>query len=350
MNEYKKYKPFNVGLFTYLTRGISETDKPINESQSIEATEQGLTLLSRTSDPNHNKYKFNDCGCTQYIQPTHVRRGNTKCKTCFLRNLVDKVHNKGCAFVSKEDCGNGFLMIIKPCGCLSKTSYQSLDSSYSTCSLCFKEDIIRVASENGYVITKSLGGGKFEITIDSCQHSKVVHNQQIFRNNIVCRICNKPAKSETKVKSTDNYKLPCGHIRPVSENRIRHQRWVCDICENSHSLKPTIIYLIKIKTADFEWLKLGFAKNIKYRWQMYSIKNAEYETLRTIEFATTKDAARIERGLHSIFKHNALGKSLMRKYMANGVTECYPVELLPDLIKGLDNAVMIYNKENNEIK
>ena len=75
---YNRYDTFYAGLFTGLVNGIKQTSKEVSETHKVEAEENGLELLTRTTRPGYNFYKFKECGHKRYLQATHVRRGNAK--------------------------------------------------------------------------------------------------------------------------------------------------------------------------------------------------------------------------------------------------------------------------------
>ena len=84
MQEYKVYSTTNIGLFTNLINGLKTIEKDINEKQRQEAEDQGLVLLRRSTNPNMNFYKFEECRHTTFLQATHVRRANFKCNQCLI--------------------------------------------------------------------------------------------------------------------------------------------------------------------------------------------------------------------------------------------------------------------------
>ena len=349
MQEYKRLKPFNSGLFTNLIKGLEVVDKPIKEINIQEAEAVGLTILSRSTDPNKSLYRFNDCGHTDFLQPTHVRRGNIKCRTCHLISDVELANSKG--FTLLHRTGNNYRKYLRSCGHIIEGTAQAISLNQSVkCQQCFDVALEGCAKEFGYELVENHGLGRWTIKFKSCGHSKEVHQQQIQRGNAVCRVCSvqehiEEAKEQglTYLHSTYDrynfYKLPCGHDKELRQDHAASGSWKCTECGDSHYTKPSNVYLIRFTYEGFTWLKFGFAKHIGIRTTAYGVpKGSELEILDVVPFDKGYDAMIFEKSIHAKYKHVRYPKSLMVNYhTSNGFTECYPETALGTLQAELES-------------
>lgn len=343
------YSKFNKGLFTDLVEGIKTIDKPVNQSQLEEAKLVGLELLKRSNNPNYNFYKFTECNHTAFLQPTHVRRNNFECKTCQHEKVVNLayVSDDQILFRTKPNT----YMVLRKCGHIVETATANLGTTRQRCSLCFEDSLKDSAERHGYVYIGSEGGSYRKIMFKGCQHEKIVQFSQIVKGNAVCRECQ---ELEYKKQAEQNglvllsrtkdryavYKLPCGCQKELRIDHVAGDSWICDVHNESHYTKPSMVYLLEIVKDGFSWLKLGFAKNLELRTNGYGLKDSTVAYVKTVPFETGRKAMLFEKALHSKLKEKRLAKDFMKKYHTfSGHTECYPIELKELLITYLDSAV-----------
>lgn len=335
------YKKYNYGLFTNLIDGLETISKPVNLKQVEEADFIGLTLIKRSNDPNMNLYKFNNCGHTQFLQPTHVRRNNVKCLTCFMKAEVERLFSNGHVLLHRVK--GTIRKVMKPCRHVVEVHNISLGLE-SRCSQCFEKEL----KEHTEVIGAEYIGVESEsyrkIRFKSCRHEKVVHQSQIQKRNPVCRICFDKELSERKQKEAAanglialnkvdsyywNYQLPCGCVKVLRSDHVRDDSWLCDVHSESHYTKPSFIYLLHIKSENFEWLKLGYSKDIDLRAGNYGLPSESIvKLLSQVHFDKGSTAFQVERDLHKKYKDYRLCKKEMQQWhKSNGHTECYPTSL-----------------------
>lgn len=347
MSNYKRLGNFNSGLLTNLERGLEPLDKPVLEKQKQEAESYCLDVLSKSSIPNYNLYKFKKCGHTAYLQATHVRSGNFKCDTCFLSGIIESVNKFGDFFVCRT---NGTKqVVVRSCGHVFDTHHaHKRTKEISKCFKCFQESLQDLADKNGYKVLDFSGGSWKSVQIKSCGHIRSVHLSQIEKGNIVCRICKDIAHSnivaeaglELLSQEPDRYnlyKLPCGCTKTIRKDHAEDGSWLCENCSDSHYTKPSNLYLLQIETKGFTWLKLGFAKNVRLRISNYGLPlDAKVITLVEIPFESGRDAITVEKALHKKYKSLRLDSKLMGNYHTfNGHTECYPLRLKDDLLNDI---------------
>lgn len=357
--DYKRLRIFETGLFTNKIKGLFTIDKPVNQSQANEAVEKDIVLLSRSTDPNYNLYKFNACGHLQFIQPTHVRRNCFTCKTCSFCREVQIAANNGFKYLFATS--GTYRRVIKPCGCIKDITFGNIvDHKNTVCHTCFSRDFQKQAVKLKVDVLNKISDCRFKIRFQTCGHTREAHHSQFFTENLECQQCKeeiyrKEAENEGLIYNglsnpdnvkdyyqKRNYTLPCGHIKDIRMSHIRDSSWQCDICKDSHFLKPSFVYLLSLNTSDGVFLKLGYAKNLSTRISGYILKNTTVSILKVVPFETGRKAIEFENSLHKKYSAFSVPKEIMGKFMQNGKTECYPFYLfntmLEELTEGEKNA------------
>ena len=354
MNTISKFKVFNTGLFTGLLDSAIKVNlqKPINESQALEAKDKNLSLISRSTNANYNYYMHDECKHFDFLQPTHVRRRNFICSTCFHSKLTNEAKEQGFQFLH---CQGERRKYIRPCGHISVLSSQAVNNYKNVkCTECFEEYIKTVSEVNEYEYINNDGFGVRTIRFKNCGHTKSTHQSQLQKGNVVCRICvedkhvNQCKENGLKIlKITEKaryrqYLLPCGHEKVLRMDHAESNSYQCEQCENTHYSKPSNLYLLKIQNKDFTWLKLGFAKDIDLRQSSYGLPpKTQVTLLSSVYFETGLIAMQHEKELHRVFKKHRYSKSLMKNYHKfNGFTECYNVSIESELISSIKALTM----------
>lgn len=343
MSEYKRYNPFNKGLFTETISGPRNHTRPITDKQRAEADVVGLDVVCSSTDPNKNLYKYRDCGHVEYLQPTHVRRNNFRCSTCQHSKEVAEANDVGIMFLFRTK-GN-YRVYLKPCGHIFESTVRNVQRHKGSCQQCFEETMIAAASTNGYDVIGYDTRGRRIIRFRYCGHEKVAHQTQIFKGNVVCRECllnehiaaAKEQGLEFIGQTNDRYslyKLPCGHERELRQDHAQDGTWLCQHCGDSHYVKPSNVYIIRFTYGSFSWLKFGFAKHVSIRTNSYGVPvGTTKELIEVVSFESGYDAMLFEKSVHAKYKHTMYPKEKMIEYHTfNGFTECYPVEMLETLI------------------
>lgn len=339
MQEYKRLKPFNKGLFEEVVSGPYNHTRVVTEKQRAEADAAGLDVICSSTDPNKNFYKYRACGHTDYLQPTHVRRSNFRCSTCQHSREVAEAKDVGITFLFKTE-GN-YRLYLKPCGHVFESTVRNVQGHRGYCQQCFEESMVATASINGYDVVGYNACGRRIIKFKGCDHEKVVHQTQLFKGNVVCRECLliehmdavKEQGLELIAQTSDRYniyKLPCGHEKELRQDHAQDGAWKCSECGDSHYTKPSNVYLILFKHKEFSWLKFGFAKHISIRANSYGLpKGTLVNVLDVVPFESGYNAMKFEKSVHKKYKSMRYPKTKMREYHTfNGFTECYPVSAI----------------------
>ena len=127
--------------------------------------------------------------------------------------------------------------------------------------------------------------------------------------------------------------VDCGHIRDMDLSKAKDGSFVCHQCDETSYTLPSNIYLLKISTATFEWLKFGYAKVIETRIKQYGLpKSAKVHILSTFPTLTGEHAIKIEKTIERKYKTHILNSVVMRKFHTqSGFTECYPISLRAEM-------------------
>jgi len=366
MNNYKRLKAQS-NLFTKLL-----PDSVVNK-HFREGSKAGVLLLgvSTNGDANYKQYAFIKCGHICDLQPTHVRRNNVKCKVCLASDYTTRGDKSGFTFVSLADDSDYHLYRREACGHILKLRVQAVgkrikrnsgDESGHSCLACYEEKLFTDAEKIGmtYLGAALHSKGVFRhYMFNSCGHKRDVNAACVGRGAVVCQDCVVDKyKSEAKAvgltyngAATDrpdikrNYIMECGHTKDIRMSHVRDGSWTCTDCGNTHYTKPSKVYLLKITSPEFSWLKLGYAKDIDIRSSSYGLpKGSVVDTLFFMDVITGLAAMHIEKKLHYEFKQFRINAKTMKKYHKyNGFTECYNTNIQNDLVQALNNIL----KENN---
>jgi len=307
-----------------------------------EATSRGYEYLGKTSDPNYKQYLCLTCSTVAEYQPQHMRSGNATCKTCYENSLADDLDKINCDLVGTPKRGE-YMVRFRSCGhTVLKNSHGVRSRKTDWCPTCadnaFQERLDRLG-----ITPTGIGSGRNrEYLIRNCGHSVILRTDEISRGTLICSICDelsfkKKVESfglhQLPIKASKTgfrvFKLPCGCTQELGMFSAKIGRWNCRQCNESHYNKESSVYLIKFSCEDFEWLKLGFSKNIDTRIVGYKMREGcTSELVEAVSFTTGLEAVRIEKNLHSIYRELRLPPEDMRKYHTrNGFTECYPIGL-----------------------
>lgn len=318
-----------------------------------EAEDAGLILL-RSADrsygkgyQNYKEYRFKECGHTQYCQPTHVRRKNIKCNTCFIAEIEQTLNKNGYTLIGHN--GNSVYKIMrKECEHIYSLHSSAIRTKTTDrCSICYEERVARECLPMGLELKGKIQqpgskpGQYRRYRFISCGHEIETCPEAVRDGRFECKICisnefaSEVAQQGLEVLSGSTkqgyryFNLPCGCQKEIRMDHARQGSWICENCNETPLTSKSNVYLLKIQTKDFSWLKLGFAKQVNTRASNYGLPvNSCVTTLKVLPVSSGYLAMGLEKGIHGLFKEHRLDKNYMREYHRfNGHTECYPLEL-----------------------
>lgn len=343
----------------------------ISEKHLNEAKQNGLEIIKPAdkdfgkSYQNYKLYRYKSCGHLEYLQPTHVRRGNIACKFCLEDQYKQQADKAGLEIIGEGHSSYHRIYRNKACGHITELRTASVSKSDSDrkCLPCYEEKlkIDAIAQDMTYLGDAQYNSGVFRSYLfNNCGHIRDVNAACVARGAVDCQECKVDKyKSEAlsvgityngEAASSDywkrNYTLECGHTKDLRMDHVRDGSWACDVCGDTHYTKPSKVYLLKIQDRDFEWLKLGYAKNLQNRKNGYGLSRFAIVTeVFSFDVTTGIQALHIEKAVHSKFKAHRLKSKFMEQYHTNnGHTECYDI----CVEQGILDELLIKLKEINE--
>ena len=322
------------------------------------AESQGLELVSMDIVRHCNDRLYvRSCGHTEIFSNNYLRKHKIiECQECVLQEVKDNIAKINFSFVKKVR--EGYLISCNRCGEEVSCSTTTARSGKPTCNTCFNEKLKEEAELNGFTYIPDMSPEKVKTesrtslyrwyscnacgSIESFQHTAM-------RYSVSCKNCfniklAKEAESQGMVHlghsegGYHKYKLSCGCIREFPPHSVRKAVWACKVHDNTYYHRPSSVYLIKITSKDFSWLKLGFAKNLDIRIKGYGLSDDyDVEILFNSEFSTGYEAMELEKSIHKSLSNIRLDSGLMKSYMTStGHTECYPVEAESEILSKLE--------------
>lgn len=289
---------------------------------------------------NHNNLKNKVCSKDMCFECVHERRLNV-------------AKEKGLKFIRHER-GDLCLYRVNKCShtiVLSTSNLFNTSGEYK-CTKCYseKENTI-LETKNIEVVSRKYrfhnGRYKSLFMYTACNHTFEAYDYQIKSNYSDCKVCKDNQFKEllsisdleliNKISSTKGlYRFKnCGHTREIDRAAIVRGNFVCQECNSSHKLKPSNLYILKFTTnCGYEFLKLGYGKNVNNRIREYTLKDIRgVEIILEVQVITGNVARKIENSIHNDLKAYKIDSNNIRKYLTkSGFSECYEISMLNSLI------------------
>lgn len=372
MDMYKRLVPFSNGLFkdicnvdvppkrviklcekghtSYILKSEANKSKThrcsicVLEKRINEAEERSITFVAAGHNKDYGVYRL-QCGHVLSLKYCHVISGGFRCKTCLDNkqklseeefNLIEIDRQRVYSVYRRKDCGH---IVRLPRASLS-----------SHCQQCFIDRWEKEAEDADLeIVTDSVKGIAYKLyKFKSCSHVQDIAISRVREKDFSCKKCqlNKIKKEAETAgllligksdKSTKNrvYLASCGHTLDLMVGNVRNNSWVCHECEDTFYTQPSNLYVIEIKSdcGEFNFIKLGYSKNIDKRIKDYNLRNCSARLIKSTVVDTGYEAMTIEQNLHKKYKFANLEQSFTKEYFINsGFTECYPIQLKETLI------------------
>ena len=266
-----------------------------SEKHIAEAAAQGAIILGPGKNNDYRKYRL-QCGHEQEFKTSHMRIGNFCCQTCLKLKLEAEAAAQGAEILGPGK-NRHYRNYRLQCGHEQEVDTGRMRKGIFGCQTCQDNKLKEEAAAQNAII---LGPGK---------------------NN-----------------DYRKYRLECGHEQEFKTSHMRIGYFCCQTCEDTSRTLPRYVYLLKIQNGSNKWLKLGYAKNVDNRISNYGLpKTATVEHITAVRFPTGNEAHEFEAALHIAHKEHKLTKSKAQKFgmTKGGFAECYPVEMLDELLKEL---------------
>ena len=275
---------------------ISDEPYPCNiciyEQQILDAKATGLILYGKSSriGAKNKSYLYHaECGHSLERRADQIRLGDWKCRACIDTKLSGEAETAGVSLIGKGRDKAFRTYEFKNCGHVKEITTASIRNGTFHCEICFWDGVDDVLTKRGL------------------------------------KVIDKGAKIGSRLFML----IGCGHIQDIDLQSAKGGTFVCHECNDTSYTLPSNVYLLRIYTPEFEWLKLGYAKVVETRIRQYGLsRDAITEPLAILPRASGEEAVKTEKMIEAKYKANKLDPKLMKKWHTiGGFTECYPMEL-----------------------
>lgn len=190
-----------------------------------------------------------------------------------------------------------------------------------------------------------------------CGHEQTIRRDNVRLCNFKCQVCNskdwhqEAAEHELEHQEYvdrrySKYRfVGCMHEQVIQRSNVRNGNFACQQCESSHWDKPHGTYLIKFKSNDFEWCKVGVAQDVNTRIRSFGLREDIEVSIQYFHMQTSRHIAqkKVESICHSKYNEHRLSPDEMKQYMLSGFTECFSIDVSGKLL-----IEIATNREANE--
>ena len=330
----------------------------LEEKYIAEAEKIGITLVSKTGNRRTRLYKL-ACGHLEEKTVKQVKEGGVQCNQCIFDAYFKIGKSKGVTPIRHIPDGDYWLWEFNGCGHQRKMQPMNVKHGHVLCQECIKNKHNASALEEGLELLGRVKNSRYdanfrEYRIKECGHKQIFSVSSVKNGSWRCDIClNNKINYEAEEKGLEKignsnrhgYNLyrfkKCQHEQEISTSQIRHATNIsCQVCGENNWYKPSYIYLLKIKTPDKTWIKLGHTENLKIRFEQYGLpQKALIDIIYQKKLNTRIEALTIEQNIHNELEDRKLNPKLMKSFHTkSGFTECYP--------QSLSNSILTLLEEN----
>lgn len=330
----------------------------LNPIHIKEGLDKELKLLNRSNNRCYGYYEMS-CGHKAFLHYGAIRKAKTnnfKCKECLDYKLEKEAIELGLIYHKhvKVTKINDSRYYTFPCGHSRVLKTANVRFKQVACVQCKEEQYLQEAQERGLTMLSFETESSTRLYRLACGHEKKISVTSVREYNFRCRVCQEDRyENEAKeagitmlrdVKSSHHdyrvYRLRCGCVKEITMPCVRRGAFECKNHQERFIdfSKPISVYLLKFSLPIGDVLKLGFAMDVKSRCSRYYLDGTIDHVSERV-FTNGQEAVDLEKRLHKKYKDFVLDKTLMSKYMLNGFTECYPVELQEQLLKDINSEL-----------
>ena len=328
-------------------KGHFRCKKCFHEKLKSEADAADLALLGPGKTVHYRTYRFNECRHEQEIETAGVRKGVFRCRQCINEKLEAESIAAGLTLISPGKNALYRTYRFNECKHEREFTVDQVRKGEVRCGICQKRKLRVEATAAGLTV---VGPGKTRhhrtYLFDECGHEQEVETGQVRAGEVRCGICQ---EQKLRVEAAAaglavvgpgkdaryrTYRFnQCRHKQEIQVGAVRSGHFICNMCEETARDLPSNVYLVKIKTSSFEWLKFGYAGNVDERVKQYGLPaDAEVTTVIVRPFDTGREAHEFEKSIHGIYANRGLPPEQMRKFHTiTGFEECYPIDLMGKL-------------------
>ena len=337
-----------------------------HEKLLAEAAKAGVILRGSGSSVHHRTYTIVKCGHRVNITTQHVREGGFECKICKSKQFINEAKLVGLSLLGEASndldvsskASNYRLYRIDACGHEQNLRLVHVREDRFNCDECKIDDIKNRAYQSGWeYIRKNKSNGLHNVRCLKAKHPAEMETGRLGGGQIQCvdcfeykiRIEANPLKltflGDADRKLFDaNYRLySCNRCLNEMTLRFGHLKkgtFLCEYCDDSYLDFPSNVYLLHITTEEFDWLKLGYSKDVISRIKGYGLSDeCSFTILKSLPYDTGRNAKKKELSIHAKYKSEyRLDRNQMKQFhKLNGFTECYQFNAKEILLAELEN-------------
>lgn len=211
-----------------------------------EASDAGLRIVGKGPNSSYRQYEFTSCNHKQHISVNMVRRGNFKCRRCFILEIKSVAKACGLELLSEKNRKKRYLFKIKKCEHVIALPLKTVRSGSFSCRKCYTARLRQLGSSVGFdYIGQHPKMGYRSFVCRSCKSEKAIAVSQLARGTVKCDPCYQHIlKSEANTvglkylgpsNSGDVRKRryefeKCGHQQKIETSRVRIGSFKCQTC------------------------------------------------------------------------------------------------------------------------
>lgn len=326
----------------------------LNDRIQQEAKDAGLTVIANGKNTSYRLYEFDTCGHKKEFTFSNIPKIKPVCDECFENSLIADANMKGLVLLGKSLRKNYRKYRFVSCAHEADLQPGNVRNSRVSCKVCLQKRFVIEAKQNNLkIIGEGRNSAERKYRFDACSHEQTIAISAVRVARFRCNTCiNLRFKSDASavglellgpsIKSHDYRTYRCKKCSVIQEIRwdgVRNNYFSCHGCEETSRDQPSLIYLLRISVDEYEWLKLGYAKDIDARTKKYGLpKKAKISQIISLSFETGREAHLNEAALHLSLESKRLPmKSMKTFHRVNGSNECYPIEALDEILKKFDS-------------
>jgi hypothetical protein len=318
-----------------------------------EAKAFGLTLIGEGRNRHYRTYRFNKCKHEEEIQPSHVRINRFICNQCLQIKLEKEAKAFGLTLIGEGRNASYRTYRFNKCKHKQEIQPSQVRINCFICNQCLQIKLEKEAKAFGLTLIGEGRNASYRTyRFNKCKHEEEIQPSHVRINCFICNQCLQ-IKLETEAKAVGltligegrnyNYRTyrfnKCKHKQEIAISGVRNNTFICNTCEETSRDLPSKVYLLKIQSGSFIWLKLGYAKQTSLRIKQYRLpEDAKVRRLKVIDFDTGREAHRYESSLHKKYIRKRLPIKKMKEFHKDGYNECYPLEMLDTLLEELESV------------
>lgn len=337
-----------------------------HEKLLAEAAKAGVILRGSGSSVHHRTYTIVKCGHRVNITTQHVREGGFECKICKSKQFTNEAKLVGLSLLGEASndldvsskASNYRLYRIDTCEHEQNFKLSHVREGNFNCNECKIEDIENRAYQSGWeYVGRNKSNSLHNVQCLKAGHPAELETGRLGVGKIQCVDCfedNLRAEAN-RLKLTflgdADRKLFDANYRSYSCNRCQNEMtlkfghlkkgvFLCEYCDDSYLDFPSNVYLLHITTGEFDWLKLGYSRDVISRIEGYGLpKECSFTILKALPYDTGRSAKKKELSIHAKYKNEyRLDANQMKQFhKLNGFTECYQFNAKEILLAELEN-------------